>query len=99
MKQHIVLFRSRVWRVRSLAIRCALIWLCAIVFWTNDKFLCKAVWYNFPYLHSGWHIMIFVSSYTACVLFAYFQVTHERPELGAKLRYVNTAVGCLKEVV
>ena len=56
------------------------------MFWVNDRFLCEVFWFHFPYLHSGWHIMIFLSAYTACVLFAYFQATHERPELDAQLR-------------
>lgn len=80
--------RSREARVRSLAVRTGIMWLMAVIFWTNDKFLCESVWHSFPYLHSGWHILIFLASYTACVLFAYFQVAHERPELSPKLRYV-----------
>ena len=74
--------------MRALAVRTCVLWITAVVFWTNDKFLCESVWHSFPYLHSGWHILIFLSSYVACVLFAYFQVCHERPELNAKLRFV-----------
>ena len=83
---------SKDWRVRSLAIRSAVLWLLAVVFWTNDKFLCDSFWHKFPYLHSGWHILIFLSAYTACVLFAYFHVLQERPELDASLRWVMCVV-------
>ncbi|XP_067939798.1 alkaline ceramidase 2-like isoform X2 [Watersipora subatra] len=74
-------------KVKALALRSAALWLLGVICWTNDKFLCDTFWYRFPYLHSGWHILIFVSSYAACVLFAYFQVLEERPELEVSLRY------------
>ncbi|KAK5637777.1 hypothetical protein RI129_000040 [Pyrocoelia pectoralis] len=42
---------------------------------------------NFPYLHGLWHVFIFISSYTACVLFAYFSVKEEKPDKKATLKY------------
>lgn len=38
-------------------------------------------------MHALWHILIFIASYTACVLFAYFAVHNERPDRVAELKY------------
>lgn len=75
-------------RVYRLGVRCAAVWCLAVFCWINDRLLCDA-WaaINFPYLHGLWHILIFIASYTACVLFAYFSVKEERPEKKAVLRY------------
>ena len=42
---------------------------------------------NFPYMHGIWHVLIFIASYTALVLFAYFNVSEERPEQKPQLKY------------
>ncbi|XP_065165577.1 alkaline ceramidase [Atheta coriaria] len=75
-------------RIHRLGIRCASAWCIAVFCWVNDRLLCEA-WSSiqFPYLHGLWHIFIFIASYTACVLFAYFAVREERPEKRAVLRY------------
>lgn len=75
-------------RIQRLGIRCALVWVAAVFCWLNDRLLCEA-WsaIKFPYLHGLWHIFIFIASYTACVLFAYFSVKEERPEKHAVLKY------------
>ncbi|KAF2897887.1 hypothetical protein ILUMI_08287 [Ignelater luminosus] len=75
-------------RVYHLGVRCASVWFLAVFCWINDRLLCEA-WtsINFPYLHGLWHIFIFIASYTACVLFAYFSVKEEKPEKKAVLRY------------
>lgn len=82
------IFRANNVRVYRLGIRCASVWLLAVFCWVNDRLLCDA-WssINFPYLHGLWHIFIFIASYTACVLFAYFSVKEERPQNKAVLRY------------
>lgn len=75
-------------RVYRLGIRNTTILMMAIVCWINDRMFCDA-WsrLNFPYLHGFWHILIFISAYTACVLFAYFFVSDERPESQPQLKY------------
>uniref|UniRef100_A0A8D8JBM8 Alkaline ceramidase n=1 Tax=Culex pipiens TaxID=7175 RepID=A0A8D8JBM8_CULPI len=75
-------------RVYRLGVRNTTILMLAIVCWINDRMFCDA-WsrVNFPYLHGFWHILIFISAYTACVLFAYFFVSDERPESRPQLKY------------
>lgn len=75
-------------RVYRLGIRCAVILSLAIICWINDRMFCD-VWsaMKFPYLHGLWHILIFIASYTACVLFAYFFVSEEKPEWGPRLKF------------
>ena len=62
-------------RILSLGRRCITMWLLAVTCWVNDRFFCS--WWasvGFPYLHGAWHVLIFLASYTAAVLFAYFDV-------------------------
>ncbi|XP_013379174.1 alkaline ceramidase 2 [Lingula anatina] len=82
------LWRTQCRRVRSLGIRCGVLWLLAVTCWINDRVFCD-VWssLHFPYLHCAWHILIFIASYTACVLFAYFDVVEEIPEQMPVLKY------------
>jgi alkaline ceramidase len=42
-----------------------------------------------PYLHGAWHILIFLASYTAIVLFAYFEVKNHQPGETPLLRYLQ----------
>lgn len=42
---------------------------------------------HFPYLHAIWHVLIFLAAYTGLVLYAYFTVRDEKPELAPVLRY------------
>jgi len=64
------------------------LWGAAFVCWISDRFFCE-FWagLGFPYLHGAWHILIFLASYTAVVLFAYFDVKQHRPGLVPDLRY------------
>ena len=53
----------------------------ALVAWVNDRFFCS-YWagVGFPYLHGVWHILIFLSSYSSIVLFAYCDVINHMPD-------------------
>merc|ERR1719508_308238 len=60
----------------------------AITAWVNDRFFCP-YWSSvgFPYLHGVWHITIFLASYSAIVLFAYFDVKNHKLDKHPTLRY------------
>ncbi|XP_013133267.1 PREDICTED: alkaline ceramidase [Papilio polytes] len=75
-------------RVYRLGLRCMAVCLLAMFCWIIDRMFCDA-WLSidFPYLHGVWHILIFIASYTALVLGAYFNVSEERPEQKPQLRY------------
>ena len=75
-------------RTYRLGIRCACLWIFAVICWFNDRMFCD-VWsaIHFPYLHAFWHVFVFLAAYTAAVLFAYFSVQDEKPEQAAILRY------------
>ncbi|XP_041975713.1 alkaline ceramidase [Aricia agestis] len=75
-------------RVYRLGLRCAAVCFLAMFCWIIDRMFCDA-WLsiNFPYMHGIWHVLIFIASYTALVLFAYFNVSDERPEQTPQLRY------------
>ncbi|XP_063971994.1 alkaline ceramidase [Diachasmimorpha longicaudata] len=84
----IELKRTKSARVYRLGVRCGAIWLLAVACWLNDRLFCDT-WLslNFPYLHALWHLFIFIASYTATVLFAYFSVKQERPQQQPLLKY------------
>ncbi|KAK6624494.1 hypothetical protein RUM44_011353 [Polyplax serrata] len=75
-------------RIYRLGIRCACIWLFSVFCWINDRMFCD-LWSSiqFPYLHAVWHVFVFLAAYTATVLFAYFSVRDEKPELVPMLKY------------
>ena len=68
---------------RSIGIICM-----ALTAWINDRFFCP-YWaeIGFPYLHGIWHILIFLSSYSSIVLFAYCDVVNHMPEKLPILKY------------
>ncbi len=83
-----ICYRCTSSRVFNLGIRCAVVWALAILSWLSDRLFCTA-WkaIGFPYLHCAWHIFIFLASYQACVLFAYFDAETEVPEQMPVLEY------------
>eukprot|EP00092_Neocalanus_flemingeri_P023110 GFUD01025058.1.p1 GENE.GFUD01025058.1~~GFUD01025058.1.p1 ORF type:complete len:286 (-),score=48.78 GFUD01025058.1:48-905(-) len=75
-------------RVLSLGRRSIVLWVLAVICWVNDRVFCS--WWasiGFPYLHGAWHILIFLASYTAVVLFAYFEVKNKLSGPVPILRY------------
>jgi len=75
-------------RAIRLGIRCAILWILAIVCWVNDRMFCD-MWstVNFQYFHAIWHILIFNASYPACVLFCLFHAYYDFPQKGPVLMY------------
>lgn len=83
-----VIFREKSQRVYRLGLRTTLVMVLAITCWVLDKFFCDTyLGQKFPYLHAIWHVLIFISSYTACVLFAYYAVKEEHVNHIPDLRY------------
>lgn len=75
-------------RIYRLGVRSAVVLALAILCWILDRFFCDTVLGQyFPYLHAMWHILIFISSYTACVLFAYYAVKEEYANRIPDLRF------------
>lgn len=75
-------------RIYRLGLRTAAILFLAIVCWVLDRFFCDTWWgSSFPYLHAIWHVLIFLSSYTMCVLFAYYAVRDECTDRIPDLKY------------
>ena len=64
-------------------------WLLAVVCWINDRVFCS-LWagLGFPYLHAAWHVLVFLASYTAVVIFAFFDAKQRRKGLKAEIRLV-----------
>eukprot|EP00092_Neocalanus_flemingeri_P009489 GFUD01010215.1.p1 GENE.GFUD01010215.1~~GFUD01010215.1.p1 ORF type:complete len:269 (+),score=54.57 GFUD01010215.1:67-873(+) len=75
-------------RIINLARRSVGLWGFAITAWVNDRFFCP-YWSSlgFPYLHGVWHVAIFLASYTAIVIFAYFDVKNHKLDKHPTLRY------------
>lgn len=60
----------------------------AILAWLVDRFLCRVCQaLGFPFLHALWHILIFVSGYTAQVLVCYLYALQNVPESRPVLKY------------
>ncbi|CAH3024731.1 unnamed protein product [Porites evermanni] len=75
-------------RIRRLGLACVGWLFLAVLFWLNDRLFCE-IWrsVSFPYLHCAWHILIFVASYTGCVLGSYFYAVTEYPHLRPVLSF------------
>lgn len=75
-------------RILRLGVRSAILFGLALTCWILDKFFCDTWWgSSFPYLHAMWHILIFISSYTICVLFAYYAVKEDHINRIPDLRF------------
>ena len=67
--------------------RSIVFWLLAVLCWINDRVLCS-LWSSlgFPYLHAAWHILVFLASYTAIVIFAFFEAKEKKVGCRAEIR-------------
>ena len=75
-------------RVTNLGKRSIILWVLSVTCWLSDRLYCD-LWSNlgFPYLHGFWHVLIFLASYTAVVLFAYFDVKNNYPHEQPIIKY------------
>ncbi|ELU04509.1 hypothetical protein CAPTEDRAFT_151749, partial [Capitella teleta] len=80
--------RSTEQRVKSLGFRTVGLWAAAVSIWISDRILCS-LWISigFPYLHSIWHILISVMSYSAIVFFAYVDSKDRFSDMMPELAY------------
>lgn len=79
--------RSGESRVRRLGFRSAVMFVAALTCWVTDRVFCSASSSAVALLHSFWHVLVFLSAYTACVLLAYFTARLEHAELLPQIRY------------
>ncbi|XP_061709127.1 alkaline ceramidase [Cydia pomonella] len=82
------LLRVKCARVYRLGLRSMAVCFLALFCWIIDRLFCDA-WLSidFPYMHGVWHILSFIATYTAFVVFAYFNVSEENPEQKPVLKY------------
>lgn len=74
--------------VWDLGIRSLVLMVFAVTLWFNDRMFCEFYTsIRVTFLHAAWHVLIFLSSYACCVLFAYFYVQIEKPTLKPILSY------------
>ena len=68
--------------------RSVIFWFLAVVCWVSDRLYCE-FWLSvgFPYLHSIFHVVMFIACYTAIVLFAYFEVKRNHPHEWPLIKY------------
>jgi alkaline ceramidase len=82
--------RCQNWAVLQLFATSSFWWLVAITCWINDRFFCE-LWKSFgvpyPQLHSFWHLLIVLASYSGIVVTCYFQAVDHRPDLYPRLCY------------
>jgi len=75
-------------QVTYLGRRSVIFWFLAVVCWVSDRLYCE-FWLSmcFPYLHSIFHVVMFIACYTAIVLFAYFEVKRNHPHEWPLIKY------------
>lgn len=60
----------------------------AVTIWFSDRIFCDFYTrLGMRYGHAVWHILSFFSSYTACVLIAYFYVKMEDNKIPCRISY------------
>ena len=76
--------------------RTIVLWVLAVICWVTDRVFCSwCATIGFPYLHAAWHLLIFLASYPACVLFAYFQA---KKNSGGPVPILRYSLVCLQSI-
>ena len=75
-------------QVKALAYRSVFTAFTAITLWILDRAMCDFwIWINAPVLHSIFHVLIFFSSSSSIVLFAYFKAAEKASHLAPDIAY------------
>jgi alkaline ceramidase len=78
----------RNWTVIRLCFTSMAWWVLAITCWINDRMFCdiwKSFSFKYPQLHSWWHVLITIASYTGIVLMAYFRAKEIAPDMNPRI--------------
>jgi len=74
--------------VIDLARRTFIVWFLSVVCWILDRVFCDFwIRIDMPYMHSLFHVLVFLSSYCSVVLYAYFLAEYKVPHLEPTLTY------------
>eukprot|EP00475_Leptophrys_vorax_P017235 TRINITY_DN23870_c1_g1_i1.p1 TRINITY_DN23870_c1_g1~~TRINITY_DN23870_c1_g1_i1.p1 ORF type:complete len:274 (-),score=65.21 TRINITY_DN23870_c1_g1_i1:45-866(-) len=82
--------RCKNWTVIQLCFTSMAWWVLAITCWINDRMFCdvwKSLPFKYPQLHSWWHILITIASYTGIVLLAYFRAKEIAPDKHPRIEF------------
>ena len=84
----VMLCRSACPRVYNMGVRCGILWALALTAWLSDRLFCR-FWLavKFPYMHSFWHVLVFVASTQGVLILIYHNAREELPEANPKLSY------------
>lgn len=84
----IIFYREKTQRIYRLGLYSEVTTISAVFCWILDKCFCDTVLgQKFPYLHAIWHVLIFISTYSAIVLVAYYAVKEDNGNFVPDLRY------------
>ncbi len=74
--------------VIDLSRRTFITWALSVTCWILDRAFCDFwIRIDMPYMHSVFHVLVFLSSYSSVVLYAYFTAIYKVPYLEPKLCY------------
>lgn len=71
-------YREKTQRIYRFGLIIEVTTILAVLCWILDKFFCDTMLgQKFPYLHAVWHVLIFISTYSAIVLVAYYAIKED----------------------
>lgn len=80
--------REKIQRIYRFGLVIEVTTILAVVCWILDKFFCDTMLgQKFPYLHAIWHVLIFISTYSAIVLVAYYAIKEDYANCTPELCY------------